>query len=70
MGEMNAAHFIYIPICILVGVVFGWILGGRAAKDAYLVELGREARRRTKNEELRTKNEERNEERQNSEQER
>ena len=39
MGEMNAAHFIYIPVCILIGVVFGWILGGRAARDAYLAEL-------------------------------
>ena len=32
---MNSAHFIYIPVCILIGVVFGWILGGRAAMDAY-----------------------------------
>jgi hypothetical protein len=55
MGEMNAAHFIYIPVCILIGVVFGWILGGRAARDAYLAELKRRAAR-TKNEELRTKN--------------
>ena len=41
MTEMNAAHFIYIPVCILIGVVFGWILGGRAARDAYLTELRR-----------------------------
>lgn len=41
MTEMNAAHFIYIPVCILIGVVFGWILGGRAARDAYLAELKR-----------------------------
>ena len=41
MGEMTAAHFIYIPVAILIGVVFGWILGGRAAKDAYLAELRR-----------------------------
>ncbi len=60
MGEMTAAHFIYIPVSILIGIVFGWILGGRAAKDAYLAELRRrEGRvkseeRRTKNEELRT----------------
>jgi hypothetical protein len=39
--EMTAAHFIYIPVCILIGVVFGWILGGRAARDAYLAELKR-----------------------------
>ena len=38
---MNAAHFIYIPLCILIGVVFGWILGGRAARDAYFAELRR-----------------------------
>jgi hypothetical protein len=55
MTEMNAAHFIYIPVCILIGVVFGWILGGRAARDAYLAELARRDERRTKNEELRTK---------------
>ena len=36
---MTAGHFIYIPVCILVGIVIGWILGGRAAKDAYLAEL-------------------------------
>jgi hypothetical protein len=38
---MNAAHFIYIPVCILIGIVFGWILGSRAARDAYLAELRR-----------------------------
>jgi hypothetical protein len=56
---MSGAHFIYIPICILIGMVFGWILGGRAATDAYLVEL---KRRDVRNEERRTKDEERNEE--------
>ena len=54
MGEMNAAHFIYIPVCILIGVVFGWILGGRAARDAYLAELRKRERRGGQNEELRT----------------
>jgi hypothetical protein len=43
---MTAGHFIYIPVCILIGIVIGWILGGRAAKDAYLAELRkREAKR-------------------------
>jgi hypothetical protein len=37
----NAAHFIYIPVMILVGIVIGWILGSRAARDAYLLELRR-----------------------------
>ncbi len=45
MTEMNAAHFIYIPVCILIGVVFGWILGGRAARDAYMAELARREER-------------------------
>jgi hypothetical protein len=39
MGEMTAAHFIYIPVMILIGVVIGWVLGGRAARDAYAAEL-------------------------------
>ena len=38
---MTSAHFIYIPVCILIGVIFGWILGGRAARDAYMAELKR-----------------------------
>lgn len=41
---MTAGHFIYIPLCILIGIVFGWILGGRAARDAYLAELRRRER--------------------------
>ena len=31
----TAAHFIYIPAVLLLGVVIGWILGSRAAADAY-----------------------------------
>jgi hypothetical protein len=53
---MNAAHFIYIPVCILIGIVFGWILGGRAAMDAYSAELKRrEQRSARKNEEGRAR---------------
>jgi heme exporter protein D len=37
----SAAHFIYIPVVALVGIVIGWILGSRAARDAYLAELRR-----------------------------
>ena len=39
--EMTAAHFIYIPGVLLVGVVIGWILGSRAAADAYAVQARR-----------------------------
>ena len=37
----NAAHFIYIPAILLIGVVIGWILGSRAAADAYAAQLRR-----------------------------
>ena len=36
----TAAHFIYIPAVLLVGVVIGWILGSRA--DAYAAKLRRQ----------------------------
>ncbi len=43
---MTAAHFIFIPAVLLVGIVIGWILGGRAAQDAFAAEMKkREARR-------------------------
>ena len=35
----TAAHFFYIPSVMLVGIVIGWILGSRAAADAYAAEL-------------------------------
>ena len=42
---MTAGHFIFIPAVLLIGVVIGWILGGRAARDAYAVELRRREER-------------------------
>jgi hypothetical protein len=38
---MTAGHFIFIPAMLLVGLVAGWILGSRAARDAYSAELRR-----------------------------
>ena len=35
IGVPTAAHFIFIPGVLLIGVVIGWILGSRAAADAY-----------------------------------
>jgi hypothetical protein len=35
----TAAHFIYIPAVLILGVVIGWILGSRAAADAYASQL-------------------------------
>jgi hypothetical protein len=48
MGEMTAAHFIYIPSILLLGVVIGWILGSRAAADAYAMQAKREEERRAR----------------------
>jgi hypothetical protein len=36
---VTAGHFIFIPSVLLIGVVIGWILGSRAARDAYAAEL-------------------------------
>ncbi len=42
---MPATHFIFIPSVLIVGIVIGWVLGSRAARDAYAAELKkREAR--------------------------
>lgn len=32
---MSAAHFIYIPCILLVGVGLGFVLGARLTHDAY-----------------------------------
>jgi hypothetical protein len=42
---VTAGHFIFIPAVLLVGVVLGWILGSRAARDAYGAELRRREER-------------------------
>ena len=45
---MPASHFIFIPTVLLVGIVIGWVLGSRAAKDAYAAELRRREERQRK----------------------
>ena len=42
---MTSGHFIFIPAVLLVGLVIGWILGSRAASDAYAMELKRREER-------------------------
>ena len=42
---MPAGHYIYIPAILLLGLVVGWILGSRAAADAYASELRRREER-------------------------
>jgi hypothetical protein len=45
IGIPTASHFIFIPVVLLIGVVIGWILGSRAARDAYLTEMRRREQR-------------------------
>jgi hypothetical protein len=46
LGLPSAAHFIYIPFMLLIGVVVGWVLGSRAAQDAYASELRKRERKK------------------------
>jgi hypothetical protein len=41
----TTAHFIYIPVVLVVGIVIGFILGGRAARDAQAAQTERERAR-------------------------
>jgi len=42
---MTAGHFIFIPAVALIGMIIGWVLGSRAARDAYAAELRRREER-------------------------
>jgi hypothetical protein len=42
---VTAAHFIYIPIMLIVGLVLGFFLGGRAARDAFALDQKKGERR-------------------------
>lgn len=44
-SNMTSAHFIFIPAVLIVGVVIGWILGSRAAQDAFAAEIRRREER-------------------------
>jgi hypothetical protein len=44
-SQMSSAHFLLIPGTLIIGVVIGWILGSRAAADAYQAELKRREER-------------------------
>ena len=41
----TTAHFIYIPAVLSLGVVIGFVLGGRAARDAHVAQAARDAAR-------------------------
>jgi hypothetical protein len=42
---MPSSHFLFIPSVLLIGVIIGWVLGSRAARDAYASELRRREER-------------------------
>ena len=44
-ANMTSAHFIFIPVVLFVGIVIGWILGSRAAQDAFAMEMKKRERR-------------------------
>ncbi len=33
MGLPTSEHVIFIPLVLLVGIVIGWVLGGKAARQ-------------------------------------
>ena len=47
-AEMPSSHFLFIPSVLLIGVIIGWVLGSRAARDAYGAELRRREERERK----------------------
>jgi hypothetical protein len=51
LGNITAAHFIFIPSVLLIGIVIGWVLGSRAARDAFAAELRRREERARRREE-------------------
>jgi len=48
IGVPTAAHFIFIPAVLIIGVVIGWILGSRAAQDAFAMQQKRQEQRAAK----------------------
>ena len=48
-SNMTSAHLIFIPAVLLIGVVIGWVLGSRAAQDAFAAEMRRREERSKRN---------------------
>ena len=38
---MTSAHFIYIPVILMLGLVLGFILGGRSTREAIRLQQQR-----------------------------
>lgn len=50
LSQMSAAHLIFIPGTLIIGVVIGWILAQRAQADATAAQQRREAAKRARQE--------------------
>jgi hypothetical protein len=48
-SHMTSAHLIFIPAVLLIGIVIGWVLGSRAAQDAFAADQRRRAERAKRN---------------------
>jgi len=48
-SNMTSAHLIFIPAVLLIGIVIGWVLGSRAAQDAFAADMRRREERARKN---------------------
>jgi hypothetical protein len=48
-SNMTSAHLIFIPAVLLIGIVIGWVLGSRAAQDAFAAETRRREERAKRN---------------------
>jgi hypothetical protein len=46
----TTAHFIYIPAVMILGIVIGFILGGRATRDALAAQAEKEKARAVRRE--------------------
>ena len=42
---MTSAHIIFIPAALMIGMFLGFVLGSRAARNAYDLERKRDAER-------------------------
>lgn len=42
---MTFGHIFFIPLCIMVGMLFGFVMGARAARNAMDLEKKRDAER-------------------------
>jgi uncharacterized protein (UPF0333 family) len=45
LGVPSSAHFIFIPVVLILGIVLGFIMGSKATRDAYALEEKKAAER-------------------------